>query len=375
MGMWSAVKVSLVLTTGALVVAEDLLRRMWADKSRRPTNLLMESMTFVKLMKPTELGVVLLVLNFFVDDAKEILVELIVVDTGRLVVVAIKVVIAFWVVTDGDILLVAVGVDVNDAVVWARIVNGMSFVDVIKEVDASIEGEEDISVKVVAWAVVCVLSLWGITGIIDEVNAVIVVGSGEVVETVTNKVVGVDVINSKSFVVDDIKVVEDATDVSSVFVWNLLVSVVIGFVVNITVEVVEVVGRSVVDDDETIVAFSVKVVVDDVTATEVWEDAEDNPSTVGLEEDKRTVEGVDNSDDARPSVDLLAVMDVTIVFAGCVDSWLGVVGMDSVIKTAGRLVRVVVSAIAHVDVCICFIGKWSSAVGNWNAKSIRVIFI
>jgi hypothetical protein len=57
-------------------------------------------------------------------------------------------------------------------------------------------------------------------------------------------------------------------------------------------------------------------------------------------------------------------MDVTIVFAGCVDSWLGVVGMDSVIKTAGRLVRVVVSAIAHVDVCICFIGKWSSAVGN-----------
>jgi hypothetical protein len=45
--------------------------------------------------------------------------------------------------------------------------------------------------------------------------------------------------------------------------------VVIGFVVNITVEVVEVVGRSVVDDDETIVAFSVKVVVDDVTATEV----------------------------------------------------------------------------------------------------------
>jgi hypothetical protein len=50
------------------------------------------------------------------------------------------------------------------------------------------------------------------------VNAVIVVGSGEVVETVTNKVVGVDVINSKSFVVDDIKVVEDATDVSSVFV-------------------------------------------------------------------------------------------------------------------------------------------------------------
>ena len=44
---------------------------------------------------------------------------------------------------------------------------------------------------------------------------------------------------------------------------------VIGFVVNITVEVVEVVGRSVVDDDETIVAFSVKVVVDDVTATEV----------------------------------------------------------------------------------------------------------
>jgi hypothetical protein len=55
----------------------------------------MESMTFVKLMKPTELGVVLLVFNFFVDDAKEILVELIVVDTGRLVVVAIKVVIAF----------------------------------------------------------------------------------------------------------------------------------------------------------------------------------------------------------------------------------------------------------------------------------------
>ena len=42
-------------------------------------------------------------------------------------------------------------------------------------------------------------------------------------------------------------------------------------VVNITVEeeVVEVVGRSVVDVDETIVAFSVKVVVDDVTATEV----------------------------------------------------------------------------------------------------------
>ena len=41
-------------------------------------------------------------------------------------------------------------------------------------------------------------------------------------------------------------------------------------VVNITVEeeVVEVVGRSVVDDDETIVAFAVKVVVDDVTATE-----------------------------------------------------------------------------------------------------------
>jgi hypothetical protein len=95
MGMWSAVKVSLVLTTGALVVAEDLLRRMRADKSRLPTNLLMESMTFVKLMKPTELGVVLLVFNFFVDDAKEILVELIVVDTGRLVVVAIKVVIAF----------------------------------------------------------------------------------------------------------------------------------------------------------------------------------------------------------------------------------------------------------------------------------------
>ena len=45
-------------------------------------------------MKPTELGVVLLVFNFFVDDAKEIVVEL-VVDTGRLVVVAIKVVIAF----------------------------------------------------------------------------------------------------------------------------------------------------------------------------------------------------------------------------------------------------------------------------------------
>ena len=374
MGMWSAVKVSLVLTTGALVVAEDLLRRMWADKSRRPTNLLMESMTFVKLMKPTELGVVLLVFNFFVDDAKEIVVEL-VVDTGRLVVVAIKVVIAFWVVTGGDILLVAVGVDVNDAVVWARIVDGMSFVDVIKEVNASIEGEEDISIKVVAWAVVCVLSFWGITGIIDEVNAVIVVGSGEELETVTNEVVGVDVMISKS-VVDDIKVVEDATDVSSVSVWNLLVSVVTG-VVNITVEeeVVEVVGRSVVDVDETIVAFSVKVVVDDVTATEVWEDAEDSPSTVGLEEDKRAVEGVDNSDDTRPSVDLLAVMDVTIVFAGCVDSWLGVVGMDSVIKTVGRLVRAVVSAIAHVDVCICFIGKLSSAVGNWNAKSIRVFLI
>ena len=49
-------------------------------------------------------------------------------------------------------------------------------------------------------------------------NAVIVVGSGEVVETVTNEVAGVDIMNSKSFVVDDIKVVEDATDVSSVSV-------------------------------------------------------------------------------------------------------------------------------------------------------------
>ena len=94
MGMWSAVNVSLVLTTGALVVAEDLLRRMRADKSRLPTNLLMESMTFVKLIKPTELGVVLLVFNFFVDDVKEIVVEL-VADTGRLVLVAIKVIIAF----------------------------------------------------------------------------------------------------------------------------------------------------------------------------------------------------------------------------------------------------------------------------------------
>ena len=48
-------------------------------------------------------------------------------------------------------------------------------------------------------------------------NAVIVVGSGEELETVTNEVVGVDVMISKS-VVDDIKVVEDATDVSSVSV-------------------------------------------------------------------------------------------------------------------------------------------------------------
>ena len=51
-------------------------------------------MTFVKLIKPTELGVVLLVFNFFVDDVKEIVVEL-VADTGRLVLVAIKVIIAF----------------------------------------------------------------------------------------------------------------------------------------------------------------------------------------------------------------------------------------------------------------------------------------
>jgi hypothetical protein len=67
--MWSAVKV-LGPTTGATVVEKDLLRSTREDRTCRPTNLLMESMTFVKLMKPTELCVVMvLVLKLFVDGA------------------------------------------------------------------------------------------------------------------------------------------------------------------------------------------------------------------------------------------------------------------------------------------------------------------
>ncbi|EFX83952.1 hypothetical protein DAPPUDRAFT_314989 [Daphnia pulex] len=108
----------------------------------------------------------------------------------------------------------------------------------------------------------------------------------------------------------------------------------------------EVVGHSVVEVVTIPVDFSVGAVVAVVVEapTEVEDTEDNNPSIFGVEEvDGLAVEEVDKRTDTRPTVDLIAVVGVEVVFRCSVGCWLKVVGMYSL----ERLDVNVVAAIVH----------------------------
>jgi hypothetical protein len=128
---------------------------------------------------------------------------------------------------------------------------------------------------------------------------------------------------------------------------------------------VEVVGHSVVEVVAIPVDFSVSAVVVVVVEapTEVEDTEDNNPSIIGVEEvDGLVVEEVDKRTDTRPTVDLIAVVGVEVVFVSSVGCWPTVVGMDSLER-----LDVNVAAIVH-DVWV--LEKLNSAMGNCVAKLI-----